>query len=373
MPTWDNVPKGQMTAAVLTNPGYSADPSDCFTYSTDYPRPTLPSPEWVLCRVHAAGLNRAELRGRTGAAPFIGEFIIFQKEYREEPPKILGEEFVGEVVEAGSASGFTEGEKVTGFLNGGGKAYDGAYAEFSLSHRRRLYRLPATTKLPWNVLAAVPMSMYTAWGALNLAAGLGERRKKDNKPVVVLIHGATSSVGVWGLLVAKDAGATVIATTRNTEKIEKLKAAGADHVVLEDDIDTEVLKIAPDGVDIVVELVGPDHIARCANLCARRGTAVLVGPLNKNWSAGKFEPFYIPPTRNVSFFTMTNSGPGSEDADVDHPTVEALLSDVVHKIETGVYPQEVVVDKTFALRDIGKAHQYCEENRAVGKVVVTVP
>ena len=367
MPSWDNEPSGRMTAAVLSNPGFSADPSDCFTYTEDYPRPSLPSPEWVLCRVHAAGLNRAELRGRTGAAPFIAEFIIFQKEYHEDPPAILGEEFAGEVEQAGSQSGYKQGDKVTGFVYGGGKAYNGAYAEFVIVHSRRLYRLPETS-LSWDVLAAIPMSMYTAWGALNLAARLRERSKP-----VVLIHGATSSVGVWALLIAKDAGATVIATTRNAAKVQQLKQAGADHVVLENDLDTEIPKLYSEGVDIVVELVGPDQVSRCVQLCARYGTTVLVGPLNKVWSANNFEPFSIPPTRNVSFFTMTNSGLGSEDADVDHKTINGLLTDVIRKVETGVYPPEVFLDKVFKLQEIGKAHQYMEENRAVGKVVVTVP
>ena len=356
-----------MTAAVLSKPGFFADPSDCFTYTKDYPRPSLPSPEWVLCRVHAAGLNRAELRGRTGAAPFLAEFIIFQKEYHEDPPAILGEEFVGEVEQAGSQSGYKHGDRVTGFVYGGGKAYNGAYAEFVIVHSRRLYRLPQTS-LSWEVLAAIPMSMYTAWGALNLAARLGERSTP-----VVLIHGATSSVGVWALLIAKAAGATIVATTRNTTKVQQLKQAGADHVVLENVLDDEIPKLYSEGVDIVVELVGPDQVSRCVQLCARYGTTVLVGPLNKIWSANNFEPFSIPPTRNVSFFTMTNSGLGSEDADVDHNTINGLLEDVIRKVETGVYPPQVFLDKVFRLQEMGKAHQYMEENLAVGKVVVTVP
>ena len=268
MPSWDQTPKGTMIASVLTNPGDSPPP-ECFTYMTDYPRPTLPSAEWILCRVHAVGLNRAELRGRTGAAPFLQEFIIFQKEYHEDPPKILGEEFVGEVEEAGSATDFQTGQKVTGFVYGGGKAYDGAYAEFVVVHRRRLYRLPRTD-LPWNVLGGIPMSMFTAWGSLMLAGRLRERKPGGT----VVIHGATSSVGVWGILIAKDHGDKVIATTRNAGKFEKLKQTGADHVVLEDELDSRVVKIAPDGVDVVQELVGPDQVERMVQLCARYGSVV---------------------------------------------------------------------------------------------------
>ena len=356
-----------MTAAVLTNPGNSK-PVECFTYTTDYPRPTLPSPEWILCRVHAVGLNRAELRGRTGAAPFLQEMIIFQKEYHEDPPKILGEEFVGEVEEAGGLTDFRYGEKVTGFVYGGGKAYDGAYAEFVVVHKRRLYRLPPT-ELPWHVLGGIPMSMFTAWGSLMLAGRLRER----GPGATVVIHGATSSVGVWGTLIAKDRGDTVIATTRNPAKVDKLKKTGADHVVLESELDAELVKITPDGADVVQELVGPDQVERMVQMCARYGSVVLVGPLNLVWKSQGLQPFAIPPTRNVSFYTMTNSGLGSEDADSEPAFVEKVLEEVIHKVERGIFAPDVFIDKTFPLAQIGQAHQYMEENRAVGKVVVTVP
>ena len=115
-----------MTAAMLTSPGPSP-PAECFTYSHDYPRPTLPSPDWVLVRVYAAGLNRAELRSRAGAVPFPPEFNIWIDEYHQDPPKILGEEFVGVVEEPGSATAFKKGDKVAGWIYGGGKAYDGGY------------------------------------------------------------------------------------------------------------------------------------------------------------------------------------------------------------------------------------------------------
>lgn len=109
--------------AVVLNSAPSADKSavDSFTYRTDYPKPTLPSEDRCLVRVKVAGLNRAELRGRTGFPPGKGEFGIFQKEYHEDPPTVLGEELVGVIEEAGSSTGFRKGEVVTAFIYGGGK------------------------------------------------------------------------------------------------------------------------------------------------------------------------------------------------------------------------------------------------------------
>ena len=87
MPSWDNTPKGSMTAAVLTSPG-AKPPSKCFSIDHEYPMPSIPGPEWLVVRVKAAGLNRAELRGRNGDKPGAPEFGIFQSEYHEDPPKV---------------------------------------------------------------------------------------------------------------------------------------------------------------------------------------------------------------------------------------------------------------------------------------------
>ena len=89
MPSWDNKPSGSMTAAILTEPGANP-PSKCFTIDQNYPRPTLPSQNWVLVKVKAAGLNRAELRGRNGDEPAPPEFGMFVDEFHPDPPKILG-------------------------------------------------------------------------------------------------------------------------------------------------------------------------------------------------------------------------------------------------------------------------------------------
>jgi hypothetical protein len=89
MPSWDNKPSGTMTAVVLSSPGVHP-PSKCFTIDKQYPRPTLPSQTWVLVKVKAAGLNRAELRGRNGDEPAPPEFGMFVDEFHPDPPKILG-------------------------------------------------------------------------------------------------------------------------------------------------------------------------------------------------------------------------------------------------------------------------------------------
>ncbi|CAD0094589.1 unnamed protein product [Aureobasidium mustum] len=358
MPSWDNTPSGKMTAAVLSSPGASP-PSKCFTMDKEYPRPTLPSPSWVLVKVKAAGLNRAELRGRNGDEPAPPEFGMFVDEFHPDPPKILGEEFVGTVEEAGSETKFNKGELCTGFIYGGGKAFDGAYAEYVICPAQRLFRIPQTS-LSWDVLGAITMSMWTAYGSLFEAAQL-------TKGATALIHGATSSVGVWAVLLAKDRGCTVIATTRKQDKAEKLKAVGADHVVLEHELNEQLKKLAPKGVDCLLELVGPDTIQSLAlpNL-AKHGSVVVTGVLTKQWAMKEFTPALIPPTRKMTFYSLE---PGQEEAE----GVERIVGEVVKKVESGTFKPEHFLDKTFPLERIGEAHEYMEDSKAVGKVVVTVP
>lgn len=379
-PSWANTPNGTMAAAVLTSPG-AATPQACFTYDAKYPRPTLPSPDWTLVRVQAAGLNRAELRSRANHVPDPDEFNIFRDEFHTDPPKILGEEFVGVVELAGDKSGFKPGENVFGFVYGGGKAHDGSYAQFTLCHRRRLFRLPVGVerRLGWEVVGAAAMSLVTAWGGVNLAGGL-ERRLKERKsaaeggrpsPVTVLIHGGSSSVGVWATLYAKDRGATVVATTRNREKVAQLKKIGNDHVLLDDELDTELLKLFPNGIDIILELVGPDQSLRSLELAARNGTVVVMGILGLEWDSKGFNPFMIPPTRNLSMYSTINRAAGNVDDGLED--VEAFVAEVLEKVEQGVFPVESFLDKTFRLDEAGDAHAYMEENKAVGKVVLIIP
>ncbi|KAF5026584.1 hypothetical protein F66182_1310 [Fusarium sp. NRRL 66182] len=364
---WENKPDGVMKAAVLTSPG-AEPPSACFTYKEDYPKPTLPSPDWVLVRVRATGINRAELRARTGAPCFPGEFNIFQKWFHKEPPRILGEECVGEVVVAGSSSGFKVGDKVAAANYGGGKAHDGGYAEYAICHKRRTFRFPQDTKLPWEVLGALPMSLLTAWGMVMTSGRLGDRPKGSS----VLVHGATSSVGVYAILIAKSHGASVLATTRQKNKVDRLKEIGADHVVLEDELEEKIPKLYPNGFDVVAELVGPDQLLRVLGWTARFGHVVASGILNLSHECPGFTPFLIPSTRCVTFASVSNDGIGDEDAGATAADIEPIYKKAVDNIESGKWRKELFIDKVYPLKDIGLAHERAEKNLATGKIVVLV-
>ncbi|EXJ66775.1 uncharacterized protein A1O5_09970 [Cladophialophora psammophila CBS 110553] len=358
MPSWDNVPKGTMCAVTLTSPG-SSPPAACFTYKTDYPRPSLPSPKFCLVRIHAVGLNRAELRARNAEPVSPVEFGIFKDEFHNQCPLIIGEEFVGEVSEAGSETGFKVGDRVAGWAYGGGKAYDGSYAQYTICHHRRLWKLgDAAKEVGWDVLGAIPMGLWTAYGALFLAA---ETEPSD----VVFIHGATSSVGLWGVLVAKEKGCYVIASTRQESKVQKLKAAGADWVVLESELQDPqvIMKIAAKDVNTVLELVGLEALGPISMpVTTRGGTVVKCGILGKVWQmpvgAG-----VVTAMRKLTTFTTL---------DEDYDEAGRVLAGAVEKVRSGIYKKEAFLDSVFELKDVGAAHQRMEDCAACGKVVLLV-
>ena len=85
--------------------------------------------------------------------------------------------------------------------------------------------MPVATDLPWETFAAIPEAFLTAWGSLVTSLNV----RKGN---TLLIRGGTSSIGMAALTLAKDLGATVVATTRSPKKKEALIANGADHVAV---------------------------------------------------------------------------------------------------------------------------------------------
>jgi NADPH:quinone reductase-like Zn-dependent oxidoreductase len=139
-------------------------------------------------------------------------------------PRILGIELVG-VVEAvhGGSSAVAPGTTVAALMGEMGRAFDGSYAEYALVPEHQLIAL--NTTLPWEVLGALPEMFVTAAGSLqHLGLQMGE---------TLLLRGATSSVGLACLALARAAGVRVIATRRSEDKSRKLTELGAAGIVLE--------------------------------------------------------------------------------------------------------------------------------------------
>ena len=178
---------------------------------TDIPRPE-PRPGQVLIEIRAFGLNRSEWFTRIGESPTV------------RLPRVLGIECVGTVVRAPGGE-LEEGQRVAAMMGGMGREFDGSYAEYTSVPAANVF--PLETELPWDVVGALPEMLQTCHGSLHTGLGVepGE---------TLLIRGGTSSIGLTTLAMAKAAGLRVISTSRSDAKVDVLRKAGADEVVIDD-------------------------------------------------------------------------------------------------------------------------------------------
>ncbi|WP_173098312.1 zinc-binding dehydrogenase [Actinomadura verrucosospora] len=296
---------------------------------------------WSLVQVQGTGLNRSELRTRQGHSPNVAF------------PRVLGIECVG-IVAASTDPGLPEGTTVAAVMGEMGREFDGGYAEYALLPNSLL--MPLSTTLPWDVLAALPETYLTAQGSLD-ALGIepGDRGR-------LLIRGGTSSVGMAAASIAAGYGLTTAATTRRKEKAEALTAAGVDHVLVDDGgtpLPSSVREIWPEGPDHVLDLVGASTAAESLRLVRRGGTVCVSGSLS-GWLIPEFQPIAMIPsgTKLTSFHSDDFKGGAGA----------PVLRRVVQQVEAGVYRPNI--DRVFRLDDIAAAHEYMEQDRATGKVVV---
>lgn len=295
---------------------------------------------WIVVRIRAFGLNRSELITRAGGS---GDAVRF--------PRVLGIEAVGEVVEDPSGE-LPPGHAFVAAMGEMGRAYDGGYEEYALLPAKTV--IPVQTTLDWPTLGALPESFGTAWGSLaTLELGPGD---------TLLVRGATSSVGMAAIAIATDAGATVIATTRQERKRAALEAAGADRVVIDDGRAGERVRAEAGEVDALFELVGPTAMLDSLAAVREGGRACISGFLQGDWEADKAER--ASRERRVAFHRF---GSGV----INRDSYGEVMRDIVGAVETGRYRANL--DRTFALEEIVAAHRHMEADAATGKVVGVPP
>lgn len=296
-----------------------------------------PARGWVLIRVEAFGLNRSELHFRSGVASN-GSF-----------PRIPGLEAVGLVVEAPGGE-FPVGAQVAALMGGMGRTFDGGYAEY-VSVPAELI-VPFTSSLDWDVLGAVPEMLQTAAGSLRvgLEAIAGQS---------LLIRGGTSSVGLAIATLASRQGMTVFSTTRNPASVPLLKAAGVQHVIIDDGaVADQVRDIAPGGVDGAVELVGVNVMRDTLRAVRTGGTVCFTGMLSDQWTIKEFYPMdWLP-----NGVRLTAYSGGASDLK------PAELQEFLDAVAAGEIT--VPIGRVYRLEDIVQAHKDMERGTAGGKIVV---
>ena len=211
----------------------------------DHPDP-VPGKGELLVRVHAAGLNSADLMQVAG----------FYPAPPGSPQDIPGMELAGEIVALGDGVyRFGVGDRVMAVVGGG------AQAELALVNERTA--IPVPECLEWPDAGGFPEAFTTAHDALFTQCGLtlGER---------TCVHGAAGGVGVAGVQLALVTGASVVATVRNPDLRSSVSAFGAE-VVAPDDF------VGHGPYDVILELVGAPNLPGDVESLAMQGRIAIIG------------------------------------------------------------------------------------------------
>lgn len=305
--------------------------------------PPAPTADRVCIRVHAAGLNRADLIQREGKYPAPPGY----------PEKIPGLEFAGEVASVGEAvQKWKNGDRVFGITAGG------AQAEFVVVPESNLARIPE--ELNWIEAAAMPEVFITAHDALFTRAQLqmGER---------VLIHAAASGVGTAAIQLARASGAIVYGTSRSAGKLEQIRSLGLTEGILVGDSPQDFVEpirqsTGGAGVDLILDLVGGSYFPANLDALATRGRLVCVGTTAGRKS--EIDLGLVLRKRATIIGTVLRARSIEEKAEATRRFAAHVLPLVARGI---IRP---VIDRVFAAAEIRAAHHYLESNRSCGKIVL---
>jgi len=302
-------------------------------YAVQLPLP-VPQAGQILIRVNAAGVNRPDLLQRTG-------------NYPPPPgaPETLGLEVAGEVVVG--AGRWRVGDQVCALLGGGG------YAQFVCVDARHALPVPAACSLV--EAAALPETAFTVYANVFEHGAL--------KPgETLLVHGATSGIGVMAIQMAKAAGARVVATARGADKAAQARALGADVAVDTTVEDFGAVAKAAGGVDVALDMVGAPYFAATLDALRTGGRIVYIAALG----GGTLEVTVRQLMLKRAVLTGSTLRPRAAD---EKARLAAEVERVVWPwIESGAI--RAIVDRTFALPDAAAAHAHLESGAHVGKVVL---
>lgn len=299
------------------------------------PAPT-PGEGQILIAVKAAGVNRPDIIQRLGFYP-----------PPPGAPDTMGLEVAGTV--ARGAGRWREGDRVCALLGGGG------YAEFAVCDAR--HALPIPGGLDFVQAAGLPETVFTVYANVfeHGALKAGE---------TLMVHGATSGIGVAAIQMGKAAGARVIATARGADKAAEARRLGADIVVDASTEDFETVAKAAGGVDVVLDMVAGAYFPKNLEAMKTGGRLVHIASLG----GGVVELPILKVMQKRLVVTGSTLRPRSADE-------KARLAAEVERV---VWPWiaagkvKPIIDKVFPLTEAAAAHAYLEAGAHVGKVVLAV-
>ncbi|MBI4543812.1 MAG: NAD(P)H-quinone oxidoreductase [Gemmatimonadetes bacterium] len=300
-----------------------------------------PGPGQVRVRVHAAGLNRADLLQRLGRYPAPPGV----------PAEVPGLEYAGTVDAAGpDARRWQPGDRVMGLVAGG------AYAEAVLTQEREA--VPVPEQLSFEEAAAIPEAFITAQDALftRLELRPGER---------LLVHAVGSGVGTAAVQLARAAGATVYGTARAAWKLERAAELGLEAGIdagAQDFAEALLRLTGGTGVHAILDLVGGHYLAGNMRALEPLGRLAVVGLVAG--ARAELDLGILLRKRLTVVGTTLRARPLEEKIRV----ARDLERHVLPLLAAGrVRP---VLDRVYPMGEVREAHRRLEANENFGKIVL---
>jgi NADPH2:quinone reductase len=305
------------------------------------PVPTL-QPGEILIRVHAAGVNRPDVFQRLGQYPV--------------PPgasDLPGLEVAGEIVDGDLGdSGFQKGDLVCALVQGGG------YAEYCAAPLAQC--LPVPAGLSPLEAAALPETFFTVWSNVFQRGALGAGE-------TLLVQGGSSGIGTTAIQLAKALGHRVFATAGSPDKCRACEDLGAERAInykTEDFAPIVKELTGGKGVDVVLDMVGGDYVAREVACLADDGRIVIIALLGG--AKGNVDLGQVLRRR----LTITGS--------TLRPRPVAFKAQIARELRERVWPLlaagriKPVIYQTFPLEEAAAAHALMESSAHVGKIMLRV-
>jgi NADPH2:quinone reductase len=305
------------------------------------PKPAM-APGEVMIKVEAAGVNRPDVMQRMGHYP--------------PPPgasDIPGLEVSGVIVKvAHGVSEWRMGDRVCALVSGGG------YAEFCVVPAPQC--LPMPRGMDFVHAAAIPETFFTVWTNVfergHLKAGES-----------ILIHGGSSGIGTTAIQLAHAFGARVFATAGSAAKCAACERLGAERAFNYREVDfVAAVNDATNrrGVDLILDMVGGDYVARNIETLATDGRLVQIGLLGSYKAQVNLIALM---QRRV---TLTGSTLRARSVPEKGAIAAALRQRVWPLLESGAVAP--VIHATFPLRSAAEAHRVMDSSEHIGKLVLLV-
>jgi putative PIG3 family NAD(P)H quinone oxidoreductase len=302
----------------------------------------FPAAGEILIDVAAAGVNRPDIIQRYGKYP--------------PPPgasDLPGLEVAGTVAAVGAdVTGWAIGDPICALLAGGG------YAERAAVPHEQC--LPIPKGLTAIQAAGIPETFFTVWTNVF-------QRGKLKAGETILIHGGTSGIGTTAIQLAKAFGARVFATAGSDDKCAAMRKLGADEAFnyrTQDWVAEGKRVTGGAGVNLILDIVGGDYIARNLDLLSIEGRLVQIAFLKSPKAEIDFS-LVMRKRLTVTGSTLRPRTP-AEKGEI----ARELLEHVWPLLEQGVVAP--VIHKTFPLATAADAHRMMEESTHIGKLVLVV-